>query len=181
MLKIHNSLACSRHLADERHAHLAVPANLLRLIQIALLGKGNLDGISGGEPYRCFRARRIRQRRLRGLTSAAGQRGKNQESGEARRGSQRACATSSLCIRQLPIVTHLSSILRHTTLVYSTKLLIGKVNLGGSFRRERRYLNRSFSPVGFCSAVRTECSSRNLSSRSTPSIAAPLRDVLSIV
>src|SRR5438876_6067808 len=92
MLKIDNPLAGSRHLADERQTHLAVPANFLRLIRYALVGIGNLDCIPGSEPYSCFRAWRIRQRRLRGLAAAARKRGKNQQSEKARRRAQRAFA-----------------------------------------------------------------------------------------
>src|SRR5438105_1655374 len=63
MLKIDNSLTGSRDFANERQTHLAVSANFLRLIWNAFVGIGNLDHISGREPYRCFRTWRIRQRR----------------------------------------------------------------------------------------------------------------------
>ena len=43
MLKIDNSLAGSRDLADERQTHLAVSANFLRLIRDTLVGIGDLD------------------------------------------------------------------------------------------------------------------------------------------
>src|SRR6266516_1366668 len=63
ILKINDPLAGSRHLADEWQTHLAVPANFLRLIRNGLVGIGNLERISGREPYHCFRTWRIRQRR----------------------------------------------------------------------------------------------------------------------
>src|SRR6266542_6850136 len=62
MLKIDNSVAGNCDFADERQTHLAVSANFLRLIRDSLIGVGNLDHISGREPYWCFRTWRIRQR-----------------------------------------------------------------------------------------------------------------------
>src|SRR5207249_10541788 len=63
MLKIDRPLAGSRDFADKRETHLAVSANSLRLIGNAFVGIGNLDHISGREPYWYFRTWRIQQRR----------------------------------------------------------------------------------------------------------------------
>src|SRR5436309_8554609 len=51
VLKIDNFLTGSRDFANERQTHLAVSANFLRLIWNAFVGIGNLDHISGREPY----------------------------------------------------------------------------------------------------------------------------------
>ena len=99
MLEIHEPLAGSRHLADERQTYFAVSANFLRLIQVGLFGKGQFNCISGREPHSCFRARRVRQGRLRRLTAAIPERGKNHESRKARRHAHRPFAMSWVTTR----------------------------------------------------------------------------------
>src|SRR4029450_1132125 len=61
MLKIDLPLARPRALADTRQPHLAVSAHFLRLVRDGLVRIGNLDHISGREPYSCVRTGRIRQ------------------------------------------------------------------------------------------------------------------------
>ena len=74
MLKIDDPFTSSLYFTDQRQTNLAVPANFFRLVQIGVFGKGNLDRISGGEPYSSVWAWWIRQRRWGRLTSSAGER-----------------------------------------------------------------------------------------------------------
>src|SRR6478672_6981768 len=92
MLKIDNSLAGSRDFTDERQTHLAVSANFLRLIRDSLIGIGNLDHISGREPYRCLGTWWVRQRRQRTLAAAQREGRKNQEREKAKTLSERPLA-----------------------------------------------------------------------------------------
>src|SRR5439155_21075638 len=93
MLKIDNSLSGSRYFADERQTYLAVSANFLRLIRGGLVGIGSLDHISGREPHRRSRTRRIRQRRNGGLAATARQRGTTRKSANGESGSRIANGT----------------------------------------------------------------------------------------
>src|SRR5258705_6629846 len=115
MLKIHQPLVGSCHFADERKTHLAVSANFLRLIRDTLVGIGNLDCVSGREPYRCFGTWRIRQRRW-SLAPATHECGKSREDKKIRRPVQHVSARSSVRIRRLSIVPYKSSVLRHAML-----------------------------------------------------------------
>ena len=110
MLKIDNPLTGRRDFAEERQAHLAIPSNFLRLIRDALVGIGNLDHISGREPYGCVRTWRIRQRREWGLAAAAQERSKNQQSEKARGRAHDASAMSRISARQQFIVPHVSTV-----------------------------------------------------------------------
>src|SRR5439155_23679693 len=62
-LEVDDPLAGSGHFPKERQTYLAVPANFLRLIQIAFFSKRKLEHISGREPHGCIRTWRIRQGR----------------------------------------------------------------------------------------------------------------------
>src|SRR5437763_935261 len=62
-LEVDDPLTGSGHFPKERQTYLPVPANFLRLIQIAFFSKWKLDDVSGGEPYSCVRTWRIRQGR----------------------------------------------------------------------------------------------------------------------
>src|SRR5215471_2247871 len=84
ILKIDDPFSRSLYFTDQRQTYFAVATNFLCLVQIGVFGERNLDRISGGKSYRSVRTWWIRQRRPLSLAPAACERGKNQNTEQAR-------------------------------------------------------------------------------------------------